>query len=139
MWTSWLHFVCMEITTFSDASPWKTFTFIFNMHYTYLSIVSKYFYYKNCTTCYAYPQSLLKPIKTSELCACMLSCLWLFATLSMDYSLPVSSIHSILQARILEWVAIPFSRGSSWPRDWTQFSCIAGILFTIWATREAHT
>ena len=43
----------------------------------------------------------------------------------------------ILQARILEWVAIPFSRGSSWPKDWTEVSCIAGRFFTIWATREA--
>ena len=39
--------------------------------------------------------------------------------------------------RILEWVAYPFSRGSSRPRDWTQVSCIAGRFFTIWATREA--
>ena len=37
----------------------------------------------------------------------------------MDCSLPGSSVHGILQARILEWVAIPFSRGSFWPRDWT--------------------
>jgi len=43
---------------------------------------------------------------------------------------------AILQARILEWVAIPFSRGSSQPRDWTQVSCISGRFFTIWATRE---
>ena len=56
----------------------------------------------------------------------------------MDYSLPSSSVHGILQARILEWVAIPFFRGSSWPRDRTQVSCIAGWFFTIWATREAH-
>ena len=55
----------------------------------------------------------------------------------MDCSLPGSSVHGILQARILEWVAIPFSRGSSWPRDWTWVSCIAGRFFTIWATREA--
>ena len=54
----------------------------------------------------------------------------------MDLGLPGSSIHRILQARILEWVAIPFSRKSSWPRDWIQVSCIAGRLFTIWATRE---
>ena len=39
----------------------------------------------------------------------------------------------IPQARILEWVAFPFSRGSSWPRDWTQVSCLAGRFFTIWA------
>ena len=45
-----------------------------------------------------------------------------------------SSVHGILQARILEWVAIPFSRGSSWPRDWTRVSCIAGRFFTIWVS-----
>ena len=56
---------------------------------------------------------------------------------SMDYSPPGSSIHGILQARILEWVAIPFCRGSSWPRDRTQVSCIGVRFFTIWATREA--
>ena len=46
--------------------------------------------------------------------------------------------HGLFQARILEWVAIPFSRGSSQPRDWTQVSCIAGRFFTCWATREAQ-
>ena len=46
----------------------------------------------------------------------------------MSYSLQGSSIHGILQARILEW--IPFSRGSSRPRDWTWVSCIAGRFFT---------
>ena len=55
----------------------------------------------------------------------------------MDCSLPGSSVHGIFQARILEWVAISFSRGSSWPRDRTQVSCIVGRRFTIWATREA--
>ena len=56
----------------------------------------------------------------------------------MDCSPPGSSVHGILQARILEWVAISFSRGSSQPRDRTQVSCIAGRFFTIWATREAE-
>ena len=56
----------------------------------------------------------------------------------MDCSLPVSSIHGIFQARVLEWVAISFSRGSSQPRDWAQVSCIAGRRFIIWATREAQ-
>jgi len=51
------------------------------------------------------------------------------------YSLRGSSVHEILQAIILEWVAIPFSRGSSWPRDRTHVSCTAGGFFTIWATR----
>ena len=49
----------------------------------------------------------------------------------MDYSPGGSSVHGILQARILEWVAIPFSRGSSRPRDRTRVSCIAGRFFTI--------
>ena len=57
----------------------------------------------------------------------------------MDCSLLGSSVHEILQARILEWVAMPFSRGSSWPRDRTQISCIAGRFFTNWAMREAQT
>ena len=55
----------------------------------------------------------------------------------MDCSPPGSSVQGILQARILAWVAIPFSRGSSWPRDRTQVSGIAGKFFTICATREA--
>ena len=45
----------------------------------------------------------------------------------MDYSLPHSSVHRILQARILEWVAIPFSRGSSRPRDWSHVSCVSAL------------
>ena len=44
----------------------------------------------------------------------------------------------ILQARILEWVAIPFSRGTSQPRDWTQFSCIACGFFIVWVTMETQ-
>ena len=56
----------------------------------------------------------------------------------MDYSPPGSSVHEILQARILERVAIPFSRESSWTRDETHVSWIAGRFFTIWATREAQ-
>ena len=56
---------------------------------------------------------------------------------TMDYSPPGSSVHEISQARILEGVAMPFSRGSSQPRDWTQVSCTAGRFFTVWATRKA--
>ena len=55
----------------------------------------------------------------------------------MDCSLPGSSVHGILQARILAWVAISSSWGSSWPRDWTRISCIAGRFLTNWAAREA--
>ena len=56
----------------------------------------------------------------------------------LDCSPPSSSVHGILQARILEWGAIYFSRESSRPRDWTQVSRIVGRRFTIWATREVH-
>ena len=55
----------------------------------------------------------------------------------MDCSLPGSSVHGILQERILEWFAISFSWGSSQPRDWTWVSCIGGRFFTYWAMREA--
>ena len=54
----------------------------------------------------------------------------------MSCSPPGSSVHGIFQAGILEWVASPFSRGSSQPRNWTQVSCIAGRFFTVWNTRE---
>ena len=58
----------------------------------------------------------------------------------VDCSPPGSSVHGILQAGILEWVAISFSRGSSWPKDRTQVSRIAGRLFNFWATRGfCHT
>ena len=56
----------------------------------------------------------------------------------MDYIPPGSSAHGILQARTLDWVAVPFSMGSIWPRDQTLISCVAGRFLTIWATREAH-
>ena len=56
----------------------------------------------------------------------------------MGCSLPSPSVHGILQARILAWVAIPFSRGSSRPRDRTQVSLISGRFFIISATRKVH-
>ena len=60
----------------------------------------------------------------------------------MDYTirgiLQDYTVHGILQAKILEWVAFPFSRGSSQSRDWTRVSCIVGGFFTSWVTREAH-
>ena len=65
------------------------------------------------------------------------SCVQLFVT-PMDWSPPGSSVHGILQVRILEWVATSFSRGSSRPRDRTQVSCIAGRIFTDWATRGSQ-
>ena len=60
---------------------------------------------------------------------------------SVDWSRPGSSVHGVLQARILEWVAMPSSRGSFWPRYRTQVSCVSCIasrFFTCWAIREAQ-
>ena len=57
---------------------------------------------------------------------------------SIDCSPPGSTVHGILQVRILEWITMPFFRGSSQPRDWTWVSCIAGRFFTIWASWKAY-
>ena len=72
-----------------------------------------------------------------EHCVCLVdpSCLTLCDPL--DYSPPGSSVQRILQARVLERVAIPFFRESSWPRGRTQVSCTAGRSFTVWTTIEA--
>ena len=67
-----------------------------------------------------------KKVKVAQLCPTLCD--------PMDYT-----VHGILHTRVLEWVAFPFSRGSSRPKDWTQVPCIAGGFFTIWATREAHS
>ena len=67
----------------------------------------------------------VKKVQVAQSCLCLCN--------PMNYT-----VHGILQARILEWVAYPFSRGFSRPRNWTRVSCIAGGFFTNWATREAH-
>ena len=64
-------------------------------------------------------------VKVTQLCPTLCN--------PMDYT-----VHGILQSRILEWVPIPFSKGSSQPRDWTQVSLNAGRFFTSWASREAQ-
>ena len=56
----------------------------------------------------------------------------------VDYTLLGSSLHGILQARMMQWVYIPFSRESSWSRDWTQVSCTADRFLSTWATKEAQ-
>ena len=75
---------------------------------------------------------------------CLFLFLWKWKSFSsvrfcdpVDCSPPGSSVHGILQTRTMEGVAIPFSRGSSRPRDCTRVSCIAGRFFTTWITREA--
>ena len=71
----------------------------------------------------------------SRACRCAYLCLTLCDP--MDCSQPGSSVHGVVLARILEWVAILFSRGSSQPQDQTQVSSIAGRFFTVRATRKA--
>ena len=72
-------------------------------------------------------------------CSCCLvakSCMTLCDP--MDYRLPDSSVHGISQAGTLEWVAVSFPRGSSWPRDQTRVSCIGKQILDCWATREGQ-
>ena len=70
-------------------------------------------------------------------CAQLLSCVWPFATpWTAARQAPLSM--GILQARILEWVTVPFCRGSSQPKDRTRVPCIIGRFFTSWVTREAQ-
>ena len=68
-------------------------------------------------------------------CSVTQSCLTLCDP--VDCSPSGSSVRGVFPARILGWIAIPFSRGSSWPRDRSRVSCFAGGFFPIWATREA--
>ena len=72
-----------------------------------------------------------------SICCCLVSQSCPILCHPMDCSLPGSSIHGISQARTLEWVAISFSRGSSWPRDRTCVSCIGMQVLYCWATWEA--
>ena len=93
----------------STAPPTKCYNFVqINKHWKWMFKVN----------------TLLK-VKVAQLCPTICN--------PMDYT-----VHGILQARILEWVAFPFSRGSSQPRDQTQVSHIAGRFFTSWATRETQ-
>ena len=57
----------------------------------------------------------------------------------MDCNLPGFSVHQNLQARILKWFAIPFSRGSFWSKNWTWVSCNSGRSFTNWSTIKINT
>ena len=79
---------------------------------------------------------------SSVVCVCVCVCVLVAQSCPtlcdlMVYSLPGFSVHGILQARILEWDTIPFSRESSWPGIEYVISHIAGGFFTLWATREA--
>ena len=93
----------------------------------------------NCVKTRPQPRKKLLQLEPYGICGCMLAVQsWPLLGNPMDCSLPGSSVHGVLQARILEGVAIPFSRASSQPRYWTWVSYIAGRFFTLWATRETH-
>ena len=87
---------------------------------SFISLLIFYFFY-----------GLLRSKRVAQLCPTLCN--------PLDCSPPGPSVHGILQARMLEWVAMPFSRGSSRPRDQTPVSCIAGRFFTIWATSPIVT
>ena len=72
------------------------------------------------------------------MCVCLVAQLCLTLCNPLDCCPSGSFVHGILQTRILEWVAMPSSRGSSQPRDQTQVSCIADGFLTVWVTREAQ-
>ena len=94
--------------------------------FCHISSIPHFFlkYLKSNPRDHTIPQLKMK-VKFAQLCPILCD--------RMDHT-----VHGILQARILVWVAFPFSRGSSQSRDWTQVSHIAGGFFTNWATREAQ-
>ena len=77
----------------------------------------------------------LEQLKFPHVCSVVQPCLTLRD--SMNCNSPGSSVHGIFQARILEWVAISYSRGSSWPRNWTHISCTGRQILYHWDTWEA--
>ena len=111
---------------FSDSLPmWVITEYWVEFPATQLVLVNYLFYILNLNWKYVLKQILL-----------LLSCFNLVRLCGpMDCSRPGSSVHGILQARILKWVAMPSSKSSSQPKDRTQISCIAGRFFTIWASR----
>ena len=121
------HFFTVFFILLSFLSPLGKHHIIFFQDYTFCNASS---------TPYNANNLAIEPIKWVKSSEVAQSCRTLCDP--MDWSLSGSSIHGILQARILEWVAVSFSRGYSWPRDRTQLSHIAGTHFNLWATREAH-
>ena len=89
------------------------------------------------TKCHSIRESVEGILSWVGMCVCVcVSHSVLSDSLWAQSRLPGFSVHGILQARILKWAAIPFSRGSSWPRDWSWVYCIACRFFIFWATRK---
>ena len=116
---------------FNSLSPYPNLSFqvLKFSNVTWYSKNLKFYTTQNCFYCVYLSIKCFKPILSKYLLLVQ-SCPTLWDP--MNYSLPSSSVHGILQARILEWVAISFSRGSSWPRNQTWVSCIAGTFCTNW-------
>ena len=104
---------------------------------TLKSLLQQHNYKASVLRCSAF---FLVQLSLLELVLVAQSCLTLCDPMDcMDCSLSGSSVHGILQARILEWVSISFSRGSSKARDRAWVSCIISRFFTVWATREFNS
>ena len=103
--------------------------------------------YRNNVNAHKWMKTTLSLFPYMCVCLCIHVCALPRLTLydPMDCSPPGSSVHGILQARILEWVAISSSRGSFWPRDWTHVSCVScdgrWLLYhwATWKTTHTHT
>ena len=112
---------------------------IFSLHSVYIAVGIQY---SDLTTCSCHWEVervalILRATLFHEVKVLVVpSCLTLWA--HVNCSLQGSSVCGIFQARILEWVAVSFSSGSSWPRGWTLVSCTAGKFCIISDTREAH-
>ena len=125
----------LDIFLISEINNKKGNTIFFNflLTYNWFTMLCQSLLYSKVTQLYTYRPPFLK----------IFFPLW-FIEVKVTQSYPTVcdpmdyTVHGILQARILEQVAFPFSRGSSQPRDPTQVSCIAGGFFTNWAIREAH-
>ena len=99
----------------------------FSYHFPDISVFNPFNFQPICIFAYLFTQHKLDCLYAKLLQSCLTLCDL------MDCSPPCFSVHGVLQARILEWVAMPFSRGSSQPRDQTHVSCIyciAGGFFT---------
>ena len=90
-----------------------------------------------CCRCSFWPYDCKFMMRREERTRCPWVSKWKLLSGVRLFATPWTIVHEILWARILEWVVYPFSSGSSWPRNWTRVSCIAGGFFTNWAIREA--
>ena len=117
------HFISISPSNTTEV-PWKQRLYIYSVTSTDLHWAFVYWKYIKCHN-QANTWGYREGVKVAQSCLTLCN--------SMDYT-----VHGILLARILEWVAFPFSRGSFQPRDQTQVSCIAGVFFISWATREVQ-